>query len=308
MKPVVVPFPGQESLGTSLARALDAGGDRVSVVSVALRDFPDGESHVRLSGDVRGRDVVVACTLDRPNPRLVPLALIARAASDSGARRVLLVAPYLAYMRQDAVFSPGEGLSSCAFGALLSSAFDGLCTMDPHLHRHASLDEVLTIPSRVVTAAAPMAAWIVRESADAVIVAPDEEAEQWARAVAEAARRPLVVLRKLRRGDRDVSIDATTALPSGQPMPSGQPVIVDDILSTGGTLVEVVRTLRSMGAPKPIAVVVHAVLASDPRESLREAGLERLVTCNSIAHETNAIDIVPELARGVTELLEDISS
>lgn len=297
---IVVPLPGQEPLAEALASALAA-----RTCAAALRRFPDGESHARLLSpqEIAGCDVVLAATLDRPDEKLVPLALVARACRDAGARRVVLAAPYLAYMRQDCVFSPGEGVASRAFGALLSAIFDGLCTIDPHLHRHASLGEILSIPSRVASASGPIASWIRSEVPSAVVVGPDEEAEQWARSVADLASVPSLVLRKRRLGDRAVEIEAPASLPEGR-----VPVIVDDILSTGGTLVQVVGALRRAGAPPPVAVAVHAVFAEDPRARLREAGLARLVTCNTIAHETQAIDVVPPLAEAVRDLLSSLSA
>ncbi len=265
-----------------------------------LRRFPDGETYVRVRTPVRGRDVVVVCALDRADVRTVPLLLLAATARDLGARRVGLVAPYLGYMRQDARFGAGEGVTSAYFARLLSDAFDWLATVDPHLHRYSTLDAVYAIPAATVTAVPKIAAWIARSVSRPVIVGPDEESAQWAGAVAAAARLPCVVLAKIRRGDREVEISA----PDGLRWRDHTPVLVDDIISTGGTMTATARELRRARFPQPVCVGVHAVFADGADAALRRAGVARVVTCNTIAHPSNAIDVRDVLADGVRALLD----
>src|SRR5688500_12951138 len=126
-KPVLIPMPGNEAMAAGLAAALGA-----DVGELETRRFPDDETYLRLKTDVSGRSVAVICTLDRPDDKFLPLAIAAATARDLGAARVGLVAPYLAYMRQDRQFKEGEGITSAHFARLLSSAFDWLVTVDPH--------------------------------------------------------------------------------------------------------------------------------------------------------------------------------
>ena len=123
-----------------LAGAIEPGTKRVIEQARAFADL--------------GADVLVVCTLDHPDSKLVSLVLVAETARDLGARSVTLVAPYLGYMRQDARFHPGEGVTSLYVGRLLSSVFDRLVTIDPHLHRHVALWEVYSIPHVTASAAA----------------------------------------------------------------------------------------------------------------------------------------------------------
>ena len=106
------------------------------------------------------RRIALVCTLDRPDAKMLPLLFAAAAARELGASQVGLVAPYLAYMRQDRRFKPGEAVTSREFARLLSGAFDWLVTVDPHLHRYASLAEIYRIPTRVVHAAPLISQWI----------------------------------------------------------------------------------------------------------------------------------------------------
>jgi ribose-phosphate pyrophosphokinase len=119
--------------------------------------FPDGESYLRLQTDVSNKHVAILCTLDRPDGKFLPMAYAAATARELGATRVGLVAPYLAYMRQDRRFKNGEAVTSTYFARMVSASFDWLVTVAPHLHRHASLDEIYGIPSRVILAEAKLA-------------------------------------------------------------------------------------------------------------------------------------------------------
>ncbi len=293
--PVVFALPGNASVARVLARRL--GG---VLAPDPLRRFPDAETYVRVRTDVRGRETVIVCTLDRADERTVPLLLLAATLRDLGARRVGLVAPYLGYMRQDARFTAGEGITSAYYARVLSQAFDWLATVDPHLHRHRALDAVYAIPATKVTAVPKIAAWIARTVRRPVIVGPDAESTQWAGAVAAAAELPCVVLTKIRRGDRDVEVSA----PDGVRWRDHTPVLVDDIISTGGTIVATTRELRRARFPRPVCVAVHAVFAGGAYEALRRAGVARVVTCNTIPHPTNAIDVRDLLADGARVLLD----
>ncbi len=293
-RPIVLGLPGNARLAGALARRLGAPrGGRV------VRRFPDGETYVRVRTPVRGRDVVLVCTLDRPDERTLPALLLAATVRDLGARSVGLVAPYLAYLRQDARFAPGEGVTSTYFARLVSGAVDWVVTVDPHLHRHHALEAVYAIPARALTAAPRIAAWIAAHVERPLVVGPDAESAQWAEAVASARGLPWVILEKVRRGDRDVGISA----PDLARWRGHTPVLVDDIISTAGTMIATVRRLRRVRLAPPVCIGVHAVFADGAYDELCAAGVARVVTCNTIAHASNAIDVADILATGVRQLL-----
>lgn len=269
----------------SLAEALAAAG--LEVGTFDTRQFPDGETYLRLLSSVAGRDVVLLCTLDHPDLRTLPLLFTAAAAKEQGARSVGLIAPYLGYMRQDKAFQSGEAVTSVSYARLLSGAVDWLVTVDPHLHRHPTLDAIYTVPSFAVTAAAPIAEWLRAHVPDPVLIGPDEESAQWVGRIAELAGARFTVLRKTRRGDRDVSIAG-----EGLDLPPGAtPVIIDDIASSARTMIEAVRLIHVGGHRPPVCVAVHPVFAGDAFERLQAERPAEIVSSNSIAHSTNAIDI-----------------
>jgi len=286
----MVIYPGNESLGRRIAETLGA-----DVASLTMRQFPDEESYVQLSAACAGRDVIVVATLDRPNPKVLPLLFLVDLAHELRASRVILVAPYLAYMRQDTRFKSGEAVTSRSFAKLLSGGIDALVTVDPHLHRYEALAELYLVPAHVIHAAPLVAEWIQAEIERPLLVGPDSESGQWVADVARRASAPYVVLEKTRRGDRDVDV----SVPDVERWRDHRPVLVDDIISTARTMIETVRRLKSADLPAPICVGVHAVFAGDAYRDLRAAGAERVVTTNTIAHESNQIDVSGAVADAV---------
>jgi len=292
MKPLVLAMPGNEAFASSLLRELDA-----ELGVLALRRFPDEESYVRIESNVAGRKVILLATLDRPDAKLLPLLFSAQTARELGAVQVGLVAPYLAYMRQDRQFQPGEAVTSRHFARLISQFADWLVTVDPHLHRLTSLGEIYSVRTRVVHAAASISRWL-SELAAPLLIGPDGESEQWVSAVARDAGVPYLVLRKTRRGDRDVEV----SVPDVERHLGRTPVLVDDIISTARTMIQTVGHLKRAGLPPPVCIGVHAVFAGDAYADLKRAGAARIVTCNTIAHESNAIDLAPAVAAAAQEL------
>lgn len=287
LSPLLLCFEGRAPFAQSLAQCCG-----LEVAPVGLHRFPDGESLVRVESRVAGRDCIVFCTLKDPDAILFPLLSVAYTARELGARSVGLLAPYLAYMRQDKRFNAGEAVSSRPFAQLISTHFEWLVTVDPHLHRYQRLEAIYRLQNTVVSAVPLMADW-VREHVDRpLLVGPDEESLQWVGAVAELAGAPFVVLQKRRHGDEDVEI----VVPDVEQWLGCTPVLVDDILSTGHTLSKTVAALRARGFPAPLCLAVHAVFAGDAQTRLTGAGAARLVTANTIEHSTNAVDLSAPVA------------
>lgn len=290
---MVLALPESASLAD---RVSDLAG--MPIGPVESRQFPDGETYLRIDADCTGRNIVLTCTLDRPNDKILPLLFLADAARALGARRVGLVTPYLAYLRQDRQFRAGEAVTSRTFGRILSGSVDWLVTIDPHLHRYGSLDDVYGVPSRVIHAAPAIAAWIAGHVERPVLVGPDAESAQWVTDVADRVGAPSVVMRKERSGDQAVKVSA----PDMDAYRQHTPVIVDDVVSSGHTLIETVKCLVRAGLRAPVCVAVHALFSHDAALALSDAGAARIVTSTSVPHPTNQIDIVPLMIPPVLEL------
>ncbi len=258
--------------------------------------FPDGELKLRLPERLPAH-VVLLRSLDQPNEKLVELLLTAQTARSLGATRLTLIAPYLAYMRQDMAFTPGEAVSQRIVGRFLAGLFDALITVDPHLHRVATLQEAVPVPRAVVLSGAPLLADLVaRQRPDALLVGPDEESAQW---IAQAARRhgfDQAVCRKVRHGDRHVEIELPAADVRGRAV-----VLLDDVASSGHTLAQAARGLLAAGAASVDVAVTHALFAGDAGQLLWDAGIRNVWSTDCITHPSNAVCMAPVLAAALTE-------
>ena len=155
------------------------------------------------------------------------------------------------------------------------------------------------MPARALHAAPLIAQWIGANVESPLLIGPDRESEQWVAAVARGADAPHIVLRKTRRGDRDVEV----AVPDLAPWRGRTPVLVDDIISTGQTMIVTLKQLKDKGLAAPVCVGVHGIFAGHAFEELVQAGAARVVTTNTIAHGSNGIDVSNLLADGVRELM-----
>lgn len=261
--------------------------------------FPDGESRLRLPPQLPEHTVLLR-GLQQPNEKFTELLLAAGGARELGARRLTLVSPYLAYMRQDMAFTPGEVVSQRQVGRLLAAAFDAVVTVDPHLHRVATLDEVLPGRLGVALTAAPLLGnWVASQRPGALLLGPDEEALQWVRAAAQRPGLAYATCTKQRHADRHVAV----ALPEGLDLRGRPVVLLDDVASTGHTLVEAAREALARGAASVDAAVTHALLVDDALARLQAAGVGQVWSTDSVPHTTNAVSIAGLLAQALHSLL-----
>lgn len=281
-------------------RLADACG--LPALCVERHRFPDEELRLRLPVDASGHlpdTLVIYRSLDRPNDKLVELLLIAREARKLGARHLLLVTPYLAYMRQDIAFHPGEIVSQRIIGAFLADLFDGVITVDPHLHRIDTLQEAIDSPYAISLSGAPaLAELIAREVPGAILMGPDAESAQWIASAATVGGFEHGVCTKVRHGDHDVRITLPDVPVQGRAV-----VLLDDVASSGRTLAVATQLLLAAGAATVDVAVTHALFAHDALQVIRDAGVRHIWSTDCIVHESNAIEMAPMLARSVNTWL-----
>ncbi|MBB5204801.1 ribose-phosphate pyrophosphokinase [Inhella inkyongensis] len=284
---LLLAWPDEAALAQALAAALNC-----PLAWVDSHRFPDGESRLRLPPSLPAHTVLLR-GLQRANDRLAELLLVAAGSRELGAQRLSLVSPYLGYMRQDIAFTPGEVVSQRHIGSLLGTAFDAVLTVDPHLHRIQRLDEVLR--GGVSLSAAPLLGqFVATQRPGALLLAPDGEAEQWVSAAGQAADLEWAVCSKTRQGDRQVLIQLPPRSFAGRTV-----VLLDDVASSGGTLIEATRLLKAAGAASVDVAVTHALFAQDAEARVRAAGVGQIWSTDCIAHPSNAVSIAPLLAQGL---------
>ena len=284
-------FEHTAKLADETARRLDR-----PVRPIVVHTFPDGESLVRAERDQLDR-ALIFCSLDRPNEKIFDLLLAADALRQQGVRQLGLVAPYLAYMRQDRVFRPGEPISQRVLAGLLDGAFDEIMTIEAHLHRIAHLSEIFTCRAHSFSAAPAIATWLKGQRNADLIVGPDAESEPWIRDVASRASLPWLVGSKTRHSDRHVEIQFPDT-----PKNVRSAWIIDDIASSGKTLEKAATALRDRGLERIGAVIVHALFGEQTLARLASAGIDSVVSTNSIPHPTNAISLAPLIAEKISSV------
>ncbi len=266
------------------------------------RSFPDGEVYVRAPLD-RGEENVLlfTCMGNRPSEGLVETLLLVDALRRQGAENIVLVAPYMPYARQDSVFKAGEPLSVKAVARLLeSTGITGIVTVDMHLHRFRDIGDVFTVPAVNVSAIPLVARYVLDKYGGVTVIAPDEEAEQWAIPASDILGGGYHVLVKERSGDEEVEISGLEEAPE-------KVLVIDDIISTGGTIARTVALLREKGAREIIVGCTHALLVGDAEAKIFNSGVSELVSTNTVPNPYAKVSAAQAVASGVGRVIGDDS-
>jgi len=263
--------------------------------NLEVKKFPDGEVNIRFMSNVNGKDIaLVQSFYGNINDCVVEIIFAAETARDLGAKKVFLVAPYFPYLRQDKRFKPGQAISNKIMAGLVSKYLDRVYIFDPHLHREAQLSYLFSIQAEKLTANPCIADYIKRNIKNPLIVGPDWESYKWARKVAEEINCENVILEKKRFTGRKVKITLNKKVNIN----NKNIVIVDDIISTGNTILEAVKNLRKLGAKKFNCIAVHGIFVENALGKLRNANV-KVVTTNTIPNKVAKIDISGLVARAL---------
>jgi len=298
LKPVVIGGSNGEHIAVELSLL---GG--YELVSVDIKRFPDGEIYFRVLSDVSSRDIIYVNSLQRdPNEALIETFLALDTLRDLGARKIIAIIPYMSYARQDARFNPGEAISIYTIAKLFKTLrIDHIVVVDMHLHRISDPNTLFGANFHNITGVRELAKYVKKYHSieNTVIVGPDEEAEQWAKIMSEELGGvEYGVLEKTRLTAESVVIRARDVNVSGKNV-----VIVDDIISTGGTIIEAVKALRSLGARDIIVTTVHPLLVGNAYQRLLKLALRDLVGTNTVLSPISKVSITPALIETLKKLL-----
>ncbi len=278
---IIQALPSAEKDAARLASTLGIRMD-----TIQLHRFPDGELRVTV-GSAAATTIVYA-PLDQPNEKLLTILFAAEALRRNGARRLVLVAPYLCYMRQDAAFHKGEAISQRVVGPMLAHSFDRVVTVDAHLHRTKNIEYVFPGIEADDLSAMPAIEHFLRGMTfdpQTIVAGPDVESTQWVGDLAGRLGLKYAVASKTCSGDRSVEI----VFPDPKILKGRQVLLVDDIVSSGGTLVTCARALIAAGATAVDAVITHALFPPQMTQAFLDAGLRSIRSTSSVPHPTNAI-------------------
>lgn len=291
---VVLSFPQYQTQAQHLAEALS-----IPCHNIGVHHFPDKESRITLP-DISSVHAIIYCGLEHPNNKLVELLLTVKTLNKYNCNRVSLVAPYLCYMRQDMAFHKGEAISQDIIGQYLAELFDDIITIDAHLHRTISLQQVFPGTNTVHISATGLLAQLVQNNADdVVLLGPDEESKQWVKAIASECNLSHAVANKVRHSDKDVSI----ILPEYD-FKNKTVVLVDDVISSGGTIINIAKQLQKKSIKRLDVLVTHALFDTSTKTKMKQAGINHVWSSDSIPHPSNKVSIIPLFAEQVKGWLD----
>ena len=265
--------------------------------------FPDGESLIRVA--TTGATAVLYRSLDHPNEKLVEVLLAASALRDRGARHVILLAPYLGYMRQDIAFSPGEAVSQRVLGKMLAGHFDGVLTVVFYLNSVRSVAEVMPGIAAVAVSAAGVLAEALRPllGRGTLLIGPDLESRPWVASVARPLGLDMLVGEKRRFGDRQVEL----TIDGIERVRGRRVLLIDDVISSGGTLLRCAEILKAAGARRIDACATHCLASPADLQSLRRGGISSIRATDTVSGPASSIPVAPALSDALRRLIGDLA-
>ena len=296
IKPTLLYFDDEQASAERLALAAD-----LNLACIERHRFPDEEIKLRLPDTLPDR-VVVMRSLHQPNEKLLELLLTCQTARQLGAKHLVLVAPYLGYMRQDKAFQSGEAISQEIIGRFLAQLFDAIITVDPHLHRVKLLQQAIPATQAIAISAAPLLSDVIAaRRTNPILIGPDEESLQWVSIAAARHHFEFSVCRKIRLGDHAVQIKLPQISVLGRHV-----VLMDDVASTGQTFASTAQLLGGAGAKSLAVAVTHALFAQDAIQKIRRAGVQEIWSTDSIPHASNVIYLASCLADAIGKIYGEL--
>ena len=257
--------------------------------------FPDSEIKLKYNVSVKGKTVVLVQSFyGNVNDCVIETLFAAETARDLGAKKVILVAPYFPYLRQDKRFNPGECVSLRTIAKNIDEDFDEVYIIDPHLHRERTLKHIFKIKSCKLTANGLIEDYIKKKIKNPVIIGPDWESYKWAQKVAEKIGCDFAIMEKKRYSARKVEVKLHKKIN----IKDKNLVFIDDMISTGNTLLRAIKAMRKLGAKKVTCFAVHGILVENALEKLRKAGAT-VITSNTIPNKAAKIDVAGLISKSL---------
>jgi ribose-phosphate pyrophosphokinase len=278
----IVSGPSSQLLATRTASLLGCEVDLTE-----FKDFPDGEVYCRVTGELRGKDIVLIQSTPTANDYVYLLELID--ACDE-AKSLTVVMPYMGYARQDKRFHPGEPISARALARTIRA--DRVFTVNVH---DPSVLPYFPCEAADLNAAGVIGNYIVNMSLhDPVLMAPDDGALKLVRPAAEQYGLPYDYLEKTRLSGEEVKI-----APKNLDIKGRDVVLMDDIVSTGGTIAEAIKLLKAQGAREVHVACVHAVLVRNALLRMHQAGMRSMLSTDTLERATSKVSVAPIIAEAV---------
>ncbi len=288
---IILPGPASQDLAKRLASELKA-----RLVPVFFKKFPDGESYIRIDGDVQDEDAVIVQTTSPPqDERMMQLFLLASAAKNNAAR-ITAVVPYLAYSRQDRVFLPGEAFSAkTVIDLLRTCGVTRIITVNTH---NPAVLANFTVPITDLSAIPLLAGYFKEKGfSDAVSLSMGKKGLATAEEAANVLNGPSNYIPTQRdRHTGKVTIEEKPLKVKGKVA-----IFFDDIISSGGTMIKAVAHAKKQGAAKVYAACVHPLLMDNAEEKIIQSGADAVVGTDSVPSSVSVVSVAPVIAKTLVE-------
>ncbi|MFX1295357.1 MAG: ribose-phosphate diphosphokinase [Promethearchaeota archaeon] len=289
---IVVPGPASQKLGIEIANLLP----KADIAPIKFKDFPDGEIYVRIEKKLKGEHVIIVQSTYHPqNYHLMQLYQLIDAAQNSEAKKVTILVPYLAYSRQDKKFLDGEPLSSRIVCKTIENlGADEIYVLD--IHSKLVLD-FFSIPVHNLIALDLFCDYFSNMSLNnPLIVAPDEGALEKTQKVAKIMGWGSTYISKTRdRHTGDITVNIKEMNVANRDL-----IILDDIISTGGTMAKAIEMAKNQGANQIYAVCSHPLLIQNAKARILQSGATDIIGTNSVDSECAKISIAPLFVKEFT--------
>jgi len=294
MDPILFTGRSQLGLGCKLAAALDIEPGRCQI-----DDFADGEIRIEVKQELEGRKVCLLQSTGSPaGQNLLELLLLADACRRRGAQYIIALVPYFGYARQERRISGEEPIGARLVTDLLATRCDRIVTFDLH---NAAIEGFASVPLLHMSAV-PLLAEAFRKNRqrDNVLVAPDAGAVHLALRYGELLQLPVACLEKVRKSDQEVAVQAITG-----EVKDLAPVLVDDMISTGGTMAAAIEALLKAGARPEVSIIVsHCLLVGQAAARLEQLPIRQIIATDSVA-PSGATNRLPIETCTLAQLLAD---
>jgi ribose-phosphate pyrophosphokinase len=275
--------------GSKLLAARVAELTGLSQVDAEIKRFPDTECYVRVKEGLSGEEVVIIQTTF-PDENLLELVFLQNVVRQEKPSRITTIIPYYAYARQDKIFKPGELLSAKTVAKLLQNSSDEMLILNPH---KPWIADFFDKPVKILSSSSEIADYLKSRGVE-LVVGPDINASMFAEEIAESVGCDWDWLEKKRISSHEVILGKKEINAKGKRV-----AIVDDIISTGGTLTKAIEVLKSSGAREVLACCVHGLFINRAVERLKNAGCAEIISTDTVESEYSKISV----AKTITEAL-----
>jgi len=271
---------------------------QLPLLHTIYKRFPDDEFYVRVLDNITGKDVVIVQTA-YPDTKIVELLLMQDAIHDAGAKKIIVVLPYFGYSRQDKKFQAGEAISARAIAQHISLHADYVITVDPHKEH---ILKFFTVPAFSCSAVSTIAQHLMAKNID-FILAPDKGAKERAKAAAEIIHCEYDYLEKTRINGTTVKI-----APKKLDARDKNVAIIDDIISTGGTMANSITELKKQGAKAVFIACTHGLFIGNAKEKLLAADCDEIISTDSIDSDFSKVSVAECIANTILKTVLHIKN